>query len=64
MRYALVNDSGLAVNVILWDGTEPYDPPEGHTLHQLDDGSPVGPGWEYDGIWTAPAAEPAPEPEE
>ena len=56
MRYALVNDSGLAVNVILWDGTEPYDPPESHTLHLLDDDSPVGIGWEYDGIWTAPPA--------
>jgi hypothetical protein len=64
MRYAHINPDGLVVNVSLWDGETPYDPPEGHTLHQLDDDSPVGPGWEYDGIWTAPPSDPAVEPDE
>jgi hypothetical protein len=58
-RYAHVLEDGTVWGVSLWDGIQPYDPPEGHSLHQLDDDSPVGPGWTYDGTWTAPA-----EPEE
>ena len=55
MRYAHIDPTGLVVNVSLWDGETPYTEPNGHTLHQLDDDSPVGPGWTYDGTWTAPA---------
>lgn len=53
-RYAQIED-GLVVNILLWDGEEPY-PDEG--LIQLEPESPVGIGWErVDGEWVAPPAE-------
>ena len=44
-RYAHVLDDNTVWGVSLWDGVTPYTPPDGHTLHKLDDDSPVGPGW-------------------
>jgi hypothetical protein len=45
-RYAHVKN-GAVVNVSLWDGSSDYKPPKGETLHQLEDDSPVGPGWSF-----------------
>jgi hypothetical protein len=54
MRYAHVINNEV-VNVSLWDGVTAYTPPKGETLHQLEDDSPVGPGWQFvDGEWVAP----------
>jgi hypothetical protein len=51
MRYAIVQDT-LVVNVILWDGVTLY-PNDG--LIELEEGSPVGIGWNLDnGEWVAP----------
>jgi hypothetical protein len=61
MRYAHIDPTGLVVNVSLWDGVTPYTEPNGHTLHKLDEGSPVGPGWTLTGQTFNP---PPPEPEE
>ena len=47
--YAHVKD-GQVVNVSVWDGTEPYEPPDGETMVLLGDevqpGMP-GIGWDY-----------------
>lgn len=43
-RYAVVDESGEVVNVILWDGIDEYDPGEGVTLRPLGEKDPVGPG--------------------
>jgi hypothetical protein len=54
-RYAHVLDDGTVWGVSLWDGVNDYEPPSGHTLHLLEDDSPVGPGWQLvDGDWVAP----------
>ena len=58
-RYAHVLENGSVSNVSLWDAGTEYTPPEGHTLHQLDDDSPVGPGWALrDGEWVDERPEP------
>lgn len=43
-------------NVIVWNGTDPYDPP-GVKLIRCDDLPGVGMGWtrDADGVWVAPA---------
>jgi hypothetical protein len=60
-RYAHVVEDGTVWGVSLWDGVTDYTPPAGHTLHKLDDDSPVGPGWAFkDGEFVdeRPPAEP------
>jgi hypothetical protein len=62
-RYAHVKN-GAVVNVSLWDGSSDYKPPKGETLHQLDDDSPVGPGWSFKNgefVDERPPAEPQPD---
>lgn len=60
MRWALIDDDRI-VNVIVWDGVEPYDPGALEIL-ELEEGSPLGIGWTRDGDeWIAP---PEPEPED
>lgn len=31
-RYAVVDDAGTVVNIIMWDGVSPWTPPEGCTV--------------------------------
>jgi hypothetical protein len=53
--YAVIDDgTSLVVNVIVWDGVQPYTPPEGNTLVPLpyEDEDGVrryqgGIGWSY-----------------
>lgn len=54
-RYLLIKDD-VVVNVTVWDGVSPWDPPEGVTL-QLDPGG-VGPRWtrQPDGTFAPPPA--------
>lgn len=33
--YAHVDETGLVVNVLLWDGVQPYTPPDGITMVDL-----------------------------
>lgn len=63
MRFAIV-DNHVVVNVILWDGEEQYEPPEGTFLCEVPD--EVSVGWTcVDGVlYPPPPAEPYPEPEE
>lgn len=58
-RYAILDDDGFVVNVILWDGESEYDP-DGN-LRLLPDDSGVGIGWQRVGRrWTAPPEPPEP----
>lgn len=55
MRAAVIDETGTAVNVVLVDDPSDYDPGEGLGLLEVDDDSPVAPGWRHDdGTWTEP----------
>lgn len=55
MRAALHDPDGLVVNVIVLDEDSDYEPTDGLTLLELDDDSPVGPGWLLvDDDWVEP----------
>lgn len=47
-RYALIDANGLVTNVVRWDGSDRWSPPDGVTLVLLDEGWGFGPGDEYD----------------
>jgi len=60
MRYAIVRGQ-IVENVIIWDGTSSYAPPEGTILVPIN-GAPAAPGYIYsDGKFIAPES-PADEP--
>lgn len=62
MRYALTDPDGLVVNVVLLAEPNDWTPDDTLTLHPLDEGVRVGPGWTYDGnTWVEPVA-PEPQP--
>lgn len=52
MRAALTDTDGQVVNVIVYDPDSDYTPPNGLTLDELADESPVGPGWTRNGDGT------------
>jgi len=57
MNYAVINtDSGLVVNVIVWDGESEWSPPEGHEVVGLSTDSTIRIGSirESDGTFTNP----------
>ena len=59
--YALVESGGTVVNTIVWDGSAPYQPDEGHLAVLVPDGSGASIGWTYDGTsFIAPPIPPAP----
>ena len=51
-KYALI-ENGTVVNVILWDGVTPWDPPEGQTAVALAE-TGAWLGWTYDGTNFSP----------
>lgn len=56
MDYAIVDQTGLVVNVTVWDGETPWQPPEGHFAIPLLEG---GIGWTFaDGKFVPPPPEP------
>jgi hypothetical protein len=46
--YILVDSDGTVVNYIVWDGKEPWQPPEGLTAIPYN--GPVAPGHKWNGI--------------
>ncbi len=56
MRYAIVNDSGVVVNAVLWDGKTKYEPPAGK-LVPLEDGFGIGDSHVNGEFVKAPAVE-------
>jgi hypothetical protein len=56
-RHAVM-EGDLVVNVILWDGEQPFEGTD--DTRQIPDDSPVGIGWALDGDeWIAPVVEEA-----
>lgn len=52
MDYAIVDETGLVVNVTVWDGISPWEPPAGHAAVPLTEG---GIGWTFvDGTFLPP----------
>jgi hypothetical protein len=59
MDYAVIDNTGLVVNVVQWDGSTPWEPPAGHIALPLLDG---GIGWTFaDGQFVPPPPKPEPE---
>lgn len=57
MVYAVIDEAGLVVNMVEWNGTDGWAPPEGQSAVPVED--VAGIGWTYqDGIFVQP-----PEPE-
>ena len=55
MDYAIVDETGLVVNVTIWDVISPWEPPAGHTAVPLTEG---GIGWTFvDGAFVPPQVE-------
>jgi hypothetical protein len=53
MNYALVDNTGLVVNVIVWDGESDWQPPEGLTAVLITGNAGIG--WSYiDGEFIPP----------
>ena len=45
MTYAIINSENLVVNVIEWDGTTEWQPPDGHQIVPLTQEGGIG--WSY-----------------
>jgi len=56
MRWAIVI-GGVVDNLVLWDGSASWAPPEGSEAVALADGQACGIGWTYDGTTFAEPAE-------
>ncbi len=58
MRWFELNAEGVVVNVIVWDGVSPYQPPPGGQLLACSEHDGVSFGWRLvSGEWIAPSAE-------
>lgn len=42
MKWALVDDAGIVINVIEYNGTSLYTPPAGVSLQQVDESINIG----------------------
>ena len=50
-----LNADGVVVNMIVWDGVSPYNPPGVAQLLKCDENPGVSYGWRIvDGVWVAP----------
>ena len=57
MDYAVIDSSGLIVNVVVWDGQSEWSPPEGCMAVVIPDGAAADIGWTYSqGKFLAPVA--------
>lgn len=53
MNYAIIDSANKVVNVMVWDGENDWQPPEGHQAVPLTEG---GIGWSYiDGQFIPPS---------
>lgn len=62
-RYALINNQNIVDNIVIWDGSDSWQPPETMTCINVE-GIECSIGWAYDGsVFTAPVVvEVTPEP--
>lgn len=58
-RYLEINQNHKVMNIILWNGTDPYEQPEGWYLLRFEDFPQLRVGWEkINGEWVnVPALE-------
>lgn len=55
MNYAVVDSSGLIVNVVVFNGIDAWTPPEGYTSVKIPKGSAAAIDWSYiDGEFLPP----------
>ncbi|HDX8789425.1 TPA: hypothetical protein RQO06_002950 [Klebsiella michiganensis] len=55
IKWAVINVDGIVVNIIVWDGSDKWLPPEGMTVIKCGD-TPFSIGGSYkNGIFTPPA---------
>ena len=66
-KYALINNQNIVDNIVIWDGSDSWQPPQTMTCINVEN-TECGIGWTYDGsVFTAPVVvevtpEPTPEP--
>jgi hypothetical protein len=66
-KYALINNQNIVDNIVIWDGSDSWQPPQTMTCINVE-GIECSIGWAYDGsVFTAPVVvevtpEPTPEP--
>lgn len=55
MNYAVVDATNFVINIIVWDGESPWQPPVDCTAVQIPPDSAAGIGWNYvDGKFVPP----------
>jgi hypothetical protein len=55
-KYALINNQNIVQNVVSWDGSDSWQPPENMTCVNVEN-IECGIGWSYDGsVFTEPVA--------
>lgn len=60
-KHAIIDSNNVVENIILWDGTSEWRPPEGKTLVEVEEIF-CGPGWIYEnGVFTEPPPPPVEE---
>lgn len=53
-RYAVIDPEGTVANVIIWDEVSPWEPPEGHSLVNVEEIF-CDIGWKHNnGVFTKP----------
>lgn len=52
-KYAVVDSTGIIVNMVKWDGATPFNPGEGLLLIKYGEGYVIG-GTLVDGVYTPP----------
>lgn len=56
MNYALIDNTGLVINVVILNSESDWQPPEGQQIVELT--GDAGIGWTYsDGVFTPPLVE-------
>lgn len=59
MNYAVLNSDSLVVNVVVFNGIDAWNPPEGCTSVEIPEDSGAGIGWSYvDGEFVSPEPPP------
>lgn len=48
-RYAIIDADNVVSNIIVWDGVDPWEAPEGTQVRALTDGESASIGWHFDG---------------
>lgn len=59
MNYAIIDNAGLVINVVVFNGIDAWTPPEGTTSVEIPSGTNASIGWSYvDGAFVPPVEVP------